>query len=384
MEDKKTLNKWRLILGQFADQNINLDTKYADMDSVLDFLYSREYTEEQGIRGDNSGKSTQNGRQNRKQGGREKSSLTVPQWIAKVRKLFPSQTVEILQKQAIEKYNLTELLTDEKILKQMQPDMELLKNILTFKNMMNPQVLNTARTIVDEVVREIQKQLETEIVEAFHGRKNPYKSGTLRTMRNFDFKKTIRKNLKNYSVEKKVIIPARLYFSSRVKKQNEYDIIIVVDQSGSMISSVIYSAVMSAIFAKLPVLKTNLIVFDTSVVDLTDYVSDPVETLLNVQLGGGTDISKGLDYAMTKITQPQKTIIVLVSDLYDGYDYRQMYRRVYDIIEMGAKMFVLPALDFELNGSYDKNAAQKMTNLGADVAAITPKELAQWIAKVVL
>ena len=121
-----------------------------------------------------------------------------------------------------------------------------------------------------------------------------------------------------------------------------------------------------------------------SVVDLTDYVSDPVETLLSVQLGGGTDISKALDYAASKITQPQKTIVVLVSDLYDGYDYRQMYRRVFDIIETGARMFVLPALDYSAQGSYDKNAAQKMANLGADVAAITPKELAQWIAKIVL
>ena len=129
---------------------------------------------------------------------------------------------------------------------------------------------------------------------------------------------------------------------------------------------------------------TKLIVFDTNVVDLTDYVSDPVETLLSVQLGGGTDISKALDYAASKITQPQKTIVVLVSDLYDGYDYRQMYKRVFDIIETGARMFVLPALDYSAQGSYDKNAAQKMANLGADVAAITPKELAQWIAKIVL
>lgn len=371
-EDKQTLNKWRLILGEFAQDTISLQAGYADMDSVLDFLYSREYSQEQGIRGED------------RKGGRQQSSLTVPRWLAKVRKIFPQETVEILQKQAIDRYQLTELLTDEKILKQMQPDMELLKNILAFKGMMNPKVLETAREIIHEVVKEIEKKLENEIREAFHGKKNPYKSGTLHTMRNFDFKKTVRKNLKNYDVERKVLVPAQLYFCSRVKKQNEYHIIIVVDQSGSMISSVIYSAIMAGIFSKLPVLSTSLIVFDTNVVDLTDYVSDPVETLLSVQLGGGTDISKALDYAQTKVSNPQKTIVVLVSDLYDGYDYKQMYHRVYDIIEMGAKMFVLPALDFEAAGSYDKNAAQKMANLGADVAAITPKELAQWIAKIVL
>lgn len=379
MSDTQNLNKWRLVLGEFAEDNIKLEPDYADMDNVLDFLYSREYTEEQGIRKDKNEAYGSGGT-----GGREKSNLTVPQWIEKVRKLFPQQTVEIMQKQAISKYNLTELLTDEKILKEMQPDMELLKNILMFKNMMSKQVLRTAKGIIAEVVREIEEQLKKEVVEAFYGKKNPYRSSPLRTMRNFDFKKTVRKNLKNYSVQLGTIIPQNLYFSSRVKKQNEYTVIIAVDQSGSMISSVIYSAVMAGIFSGLSSFETKLIVFDTGVVDLTEYVSDPVETLLSVQLGGGTDISKALDYSISQIAQPPKTIVVLVSDLYDGYSYNQMYKRVHEIIESGAKMFVLPALDYEAHGSYDKNAAQKMANLGADVAAITPKELAQWIAKVVL
>lgn len=374
MDDRRDLNKWRLILGKFSDQQIPLEGGLSEMDSVLDFLYSREYSSEQGIRNEGGGL----------YGGRGGSALTVPSWLSKVRKLFPEETVEIMQKQAIEKYQLKELLTDEKILRQMQPDMELLKNILSFKNLMSPQVLATAREIIAQVVKEIERQLENEIREAFYGKKNPYKSSAMRSMRNFDFKKTIRRNLKNYIPDDKLLIPEHLYFCSRVKKQNEYHIIIVVDESGSMMSSVIYSAVMAGIFSGLSALKTDLIIFDTSVVDLTDYVSDPVEVLMNVQLGGGTDISKALDYAASKITQPAKTIVVLVSDLYDGYDYRQMYRRVYDIVETGANMFVLPALDFDASGRYDRNAAQKMTDLGAQVAAITPKELAKWIAKIVL
>lgn len=372
-EDRRSLNKWRLILGRFSESQIPLDGRLSEMDSVLDFLYSREYKKEQGIRGPGEGP----------YGGREGSALTVPSWISKVRTLFPAQTVEILQKQAIDKYQLKELLTDEKILREMQPDVELLKSILAFKNMMTPQVLSVAREIIAEVVREIEKKLENEIREAFWGKKNPYQSSAVRSMRNFDFKKTIRRNLKHYIPTAKILIPEHLYFCSRVKKQNEYHVIIVVDESGSMVSSVIYSAVMAGIFSGIPALKTDLIIFDTNVVDLSDYVSDPVETLMNVQLGGGTDISRALDYAASRITQPAKTIVVLVSDLYDGYDYRQMYRRVFDIVETGAKMFVLPALDFDAGGRYDRNAAQKMADLGAQVAAITPKELAQWIAKIV-
>lgn len=371
-QDQQTLNKWRLILGSFSQEELPLDENYREMDNVLDFLYSREYGSEQGIRQDSP------------TGGRGQSQLTVPNWIAKLRKLFPAETVEIMQKQAIEKYDLKELLADEKILRQMQPDMELMKNILTFKDSMNPKVLAVARELVNEVVQDIQKMLEEDVRLAFSGKKDPYKSSSLKSMRNFDFKKTIRRNLKNYDAERQIIIPEQLYFCSRVKKQNEYHIIIVVDESGSMLSSVIYTAIMAGIFSKLNALQTDLIIFDTNIVDLSDYVSDPVEVLMSVQLGGGTDISKALDYTITKITRPLKTIVVLVSDLYDGYDYRQMYRRVSDIIETGVRMFVLPALDFEASGCYDRNAAQKMANLGAQVAAITPKELAQWIAKIIL
>lgn len=372
MNDRETLNKWRLILGEFAQNNIKLSPEDKEIDKTLSFLYSREYTEEQGIRKEGSG-------------GREKSNLTVPQWINKVRELFPHEAVEIMQKQAISKYNLTELLTDEKILKSMQPDMELLKNILTFKNMMSPQVLNTARKIIAEAVAEIEEKLKKEMVEAFSGKKNPYKNSSLKTFKNFDFKKTIRRNLKNYDNKLGVIIPSQLYFSSKIKRRNEYHIITVVDQSGSMLNSVIYSAIMAGIFSSLGSIQTKLIAFDTKVVDLSEYISDPVETLLSVQLGGGTDISKALDYATTLITQPNKTIVILVSDLYDGYNYGQMYKRVFDIVESGAKLFVLPALDYDISeGSYDRGAAQKMANLGAEVAALTPKELAKWIAKIVL
>ena len=373
-DKEEQLNKWRLVLGSFAEEEIALKEGYEGIDETLEFLYNREYSKEQGIRE----------KEEDKKGGRGSSRLTVPEWLHKVRKLFPSNTVELMQKQALEQYHMTELLMDEQILKKMQPDMGLLKNILSFKNQMSGEVVATARKIVEEVVRELEKQLQKEIDATFQGKKNPYKSSQVRTMRNFDFKKTIRKNLKHYHRESNRLIPTQFYFSSRIRRHNAYHIIIAVDESGSMLDSVIYSAVMAGIFSRLSMLRTDLIIFDTSVVDLTDYVQDPVEVLMNIQLGGGTHISKALDYVLGKITMPQKTIVVLVSDLYDGYAYNLMYKRVHDIIETGANLFVLTALDYEGNGSYDRNAAQHMANLGAQVAAITPKELANWIAKIVL
>ena len=376
-DKREQLNKWRLILGRFADQRLTLDSEYGELDQTLQFLYSREYSEAQGVR-------NENGSGGSKMGGRTSSGLSVVTWLSKVRALFPKETVEIMQKQALEKYKISELLMDKEILEKLQPDMTLLKNILCFKNQMKGDVIETARKIVRQVVEEIKQQLEREVKESFSGKRNPYKSSQLRTMRNFDFKKTVRRNLKNYDVQTQTLIPDQIYFCSRQKRYNPYEIFIVVDESGSMMESVIYSAVMAGIFSGLSMLKTNLIIFDTRIVDLTDYVSDPVEALMNVELGGGTDISSALAYTQKKITMPQRSIVVLVSDLYDGYHYDKMYKCVDDMIESGVKMFVLPALDYECNGSYCKNAAQQMANRGAHVAAITPKELANWIAKIVL
>ncbi len=365
------LNKWRLVLGNFAEGHLSLGENDQDLEDTLDFLYSREYSREQGVR-------------EKGQGGRGSSQLTVPEWIQKVRRIFPKETVEILQKQALEDYQIKELLMDEKVLKTMQPDMELLKNILAFKEYMRGSIIQTARKIVEEVVRELEKELKKDIEESFLGKKNPYKSSSVRTLRNFDFKKTIKRNLKHYDKENKRLIPAQIYFTSRIRKYNRYHVIIAVDESGSMLDSVIYSAIMASIFAKLPMLRTDLIIFDTKVVDLSEYILDPVELLMSIQLGGGTDIYGALNYVQSKIIEPQKTIVVLVSDLYDSYPSHFMCKQVQEIVESGANMFVLPALDQEGNSSYDRNAAQKMANIGAHVAAITPKELANWISKIVL
>jgi hypothetical protein len=380
--------RWRLILGNFADDSLPLDTlvtttdsndsdgfpldnKSWEIDQALDFLYGREYNEGQGIRDED------------RHGGKSGTSLTVPAWIDKVRKLFPRRTVEILQKEALEKYHLTEILTDPDILKTMEPNFALLKSILTFKHLISDNVKSIAYGIVEQAVREIQKRLETQVQRAFTGKKLLNTFATYKIHRNFDFKRTIRKNLKHYSELYKTIIPERLYFNQNVKRYNPWNIIILVDESGSMLDSVIYSAVLASIFAKLPFMEIKLVIFDTSLVDLSENIDDPCGILMKVQLGGGTNISGALEYAKKLIAAPQKTIVVLVSDLYDGNDYRLMYTSARDIIEGGAKLFVLPALDEEARGDYDKNAAKQFSKLGAQVAALTPSDLADWIGRVI-
>lgn len=373
-EELIALNRWRLILGKYADQNIGFTEgsgRYSEMSDLLEYLYDREYGEERGIRDED------------RQGGQGPSSLTVPSWITKIRELFPKNTVEILEKHALDKYNMKELLTDKKVLESLQPNTELLKSILQMKHMMKGEVLDTARRIVKAVAAEITKQLENDVKLTIMGKVDKTRTGGVKSARNIDFKRTIKSNLKNYDTESKNLIVDKVYFNARVKKYNPWNVIIAVDESGSMLSSVIHSAIMAGIFAKLPMLRTSLVIFDTQVVDLTGFVDDPVETLMSVQLGGGTDISRAMQYCEQLIASPHRTMVVMVTDLYEGGPYGAMYARAKSIIESGAKLIILTALDNEASAAFDRNAASKMAALGAQVAAMTPGGLAKWIAEII-
>ncbi|MBD5551288.1 MAG: VWA domain-containing protein [Lachnospiraceae bacterium] len=379
-DEQELLNRWRLVLGKYAADKLPFSAAedsyadvlhYMDMEEALDFLYSREYSEERGIR------------EEERAGGKQASKLTVPSWLQQVKKLFPKQTVEIMERHALEKYNMTELLTDPEVLQKLEPNRELLKTILTLKHMMKGDVLEMAKEIVRKVADELTKKMEQELKRSFFGKLDRTSSSPVKSARNLDIKKTIRQNLKNYDTEQKQLILKQVYFHSRMKRYNSWRVILCVDESGSMLDSVIHSAVMAGIFAKLPMLDVKLVIFDTSVVDLSGYVEDPVETLMSIQLGGGTNIAGALSYCETLIDFPYRTMVVLISDLYEGGGYQNLYSVSKGIIESGAKLIALTALDMEANPSYDRHAAVKLAELGAHVGAMTPEELAEWIGKIV-
>ena len=372
-DEQEILNRWRLVLGKYAQEQISFSSdsvNYMDMERVLDYLYSREYGDEQEVREE-------------RRGGREGSQLTVPGWLHKIKKLFPKRTVEILERHALEKYNMTELLTDPDVLRRLEPNKDLLKTILELKHMMKGEVLQMAREIVRKVAEEIARKLEQEVRVSFFGQINRNASSPVKSARNLDMRKTIRMNLKNYDSEQEQIILKNVYFNSRMKKYNQWRVIICVDESGSMLDSVIHSAIMAGIFAKLPMLDTKLVIFDTNVVDLSGYVEDPVETLMSVQLGGGTNIAGALEYCEGLIDFPFRTMVVLVTDLYEGGGYQRMYAASRGIIESGAKLVVLTALDMDANPNYDRNAASAMAAMGAFVGAMTPEDLAAWMGNII-
>lgn len=370
--DCRSLNRWRLILGSFS--NLEIDNEYSEIDETLNFLYDREYTQNGGYSLDNF---------NNSNSSKEKSALTVPKWISKVKKLFPKETVEIMQKQALEKYKLTEILTDENILKEIEPNIELLKNILTFKDMMSQNVKKLAYDIVKKTLEEIKNKMEVEIKKVFYGKKLPNSNTTNKIFKNLDIKKTIRYNLKNYDIKNKTIFTDKLFFNQNIKKYNPYNIIILIDESGSMLDSVIYSSIMASIFANLPYLSIKLIIFDISVVDLSEHIKEPIDILFKVQLGGGTNIAQALEYAKKITVAPDKTIVLLISDLFDSNDYKLMYKNANDIIEAGSKLIVLTALDYNANSIYDKEAARYFLKIGAKVGALTPSKLSKWIGDII-
>lgn len=370
--DCRSLNRWRLILGSFS--NLEIDNEYSEIDETLNFLYDREYTQNGGYSLDNF---------NNSNSSKEKSALTVPKWISKVKKLFPKETIEIMQKQALEKYKLTEILTDENILKEIEPNIELLKNILTFKDMMSQNVKKLAYDIVKKTLEEIKNKMEVEIKKVFYGKKLPNSNTTNKIFKNLDIKKTIRYNLKNYDIKNKTIFTDKLFFNQNIKKYNPYNIIILIDESGSMLDSVIYSSIMASIFANLPYLSIKLVIFDISVVDLSEHIKEPIDILFKVQLGGGTNIAQALEYAKKITFAPDKTIVLLISDLFDSNDYKLMYKNANDIIESGSKLIVLTALDYNANSIYDKEAARYFSKIGAKVGALTPSKLSKWISDII-
>ena len=370
--EQENLNKWRLILGKNAKKHIDFAGSYSknisfeSMEDTLDYLYGMEYGDEL-----------------MRSGGQEAPQLYVAKWIDEVRKIFPKKTVEILEKQALEHFQLTELLTDKKVLKKMEPNMELLKTILQFKYLMKNDVIIEAKKIIQKIVDELMEKLQTDIQKSLLGKLNRNMPSNVKSMRNLDIKRTIQRNLKHYDVENQRIVLKDIYFNSRTKRFNKWNVMIAVDESGSMLDSVIYSAVMAGIFAKLPMIDTKLIIFDTEVVDFSGYVEEPVEVLMGMQLGGGTDIGKALAYCESICTNPHETIFVTVTDLYEGGSIKKLLKTCADIIGSGSKMVFLTALDSQANPAYDKNIGQKLANMGAFVGAMTPEQLGDYIGKMI-
>ena len=307
------------------------------------------------------------------------SQLTTAKWITRVRELFPKSAAEVMQRHALEEFGMTELLTDKKILEEMKPDMQLLKTVLQLKHLMRGEVLETAKRIAKQVAEELRQKLELCTRMAITGRLDRSQRSPVRSSRNIDMKKTIRRNLKHYDKEREQLVLQDIYFGSRLKKYNKKTVIIAIDESGSMLGSVIYSAVMAQIIAGMSFAEVKLAIFDTNVVDLSNEADDPAQVIMSVQLGGGTNIGKALSYCESLIRSPHETCVICVTDLYEGGSEKRLLNVAGNIIGSGAKLSFLTALDEEAEPVFDRILGQKLADTGAFVGALTPDRMGDYI-----
>jgi Mg-chelatase subunit ChlD len=370
------LDRWRLVLGKYSSQRLGdpgrsgAGGEYGRIDRALEYLYGREYRG-RGLRGDE------------RHGSLDPSQLTLVTWLNEVRELFPNDTVEVIEKHALDRYGMTELVTDPKILERLEPNQELLRTLLTLRGHLKGEVLEVARKIIRQVVEEIRRKLETEVRRTLAGRLNRFRHSPMAILQNFDAPGTVRANLKNFDLERQKLVVEQLKFFERNTRRMPWDIILCVDQSGSMADSVIHSAVMAGILAGLPAFRVKIVVFDTSVVDLSEHASDPVETLMQVQLGGGTDIGQAVRYCAQLVEIPHRTVLVLITDFMEGASPAELVRAVKKLAEARVRLLGLASLDDQAHPVYDRAMAEQLSTCGMEIAALTPQRLAQWLVEVV-
>jgi Mg-chelatase subunit ChlD len=369
------LVRWRLILGQAAELGlggVGLEGDDAASDAALSWLYDRE--------AELAGRDVR--QEGPRRGGSDGSRLNVPDWINEVHRLFPKETIERLEKDAIERYQINEVVTNPEVLKRVEPNESLLQAVLRTKHLMNPEVLGLARNLVAQVVRELMEKFAMEVRRSFAGKLDPRRSSPVKIARNFDAERTIRKNLRRYSTSEGRLYIERPYFLARTRRHGtKWQVILLVDESGSMLGSVIHAAVTAACLWGLPAIRTHLCIFDTQVVDLTPQVTDPIEILMKVQLGGGTDIGKAVQYGAELIDNPRRAIVVLITDFFEGASSEVLVRRVKALCDQGTHVIGLAALDETASPNYDRELARRLVDSGAHVGAMTPGQLAAWIAE---
>jgi Mg-chelatase subunit ChlD len=374
--DRHTLSRWRLVLGKSAEAHQITcadDDACQRIDQLVGFLFDES--------GGGGGAGSR--RRSAREGGKGGPVLTVPEWVDQVSELFPHQAREVLEKELVQRRGLRELLEQPRLLEKVEPNVELVKTLLTHKDLLNPQTRVLARKIIDKVVSELKEKLKVQVVSAITGAIRRDRHSPRRVYRNLDVPTTLRRNLKNYDAEREKLLVDRLFFFAAERKKRPWHVIVTVDQSGSMLDSAIFSAVMASIFAELPAVRTSLVLFDTEVVDLSDQVGQPVDVLLSIQLGGGTDITKALQYAQQLVREPARSIVVLITDFYEGRDERDLVRQVRTLSESGVRMIGLGALGYDVRPAYNKATAAKLRKVGMDILVCTPEKLAECMAQII-
>jgi len=377
--DKEQLKRWRLILGHHAQDALDqmaggpggcqLASEQAGMDEALAAIYD-----------ETSGAGENTGKRGQRSAGLGPSAPNLAKWLGDIRNYFKEDVVTVIQNDAIEKKGLTQLLFEPEMLKNIEPNPQLVGTLMSLKGRIPERTKETARIVVRAVVDKIKRLLEQKIRQAVMGALNRNDHSPLPHAPSIDWKWTIGRNLKNYQPSLGTIIPEKVYFFSRAQRSNNWTVIVDMDQSGSMAESVVYGSVTGSIFASLPALNTRVVAFDTEIVDLTEQCgNDPVDMIFGVQLGGGTDINKSVAYCEKFITDPAQTIFFLISDLIEGGNQAQLIRRLKELVESGVRVICLLALSDSGIPTFDERVAKKLSEVGVPCFGCTPNKLPELI-----
>jgi Mg-chelatase subunit ChlD len=321
------------------------------------------------------------------------SAPRVARWLGDIRSYFPTSVVQVMQADAMERLGLRQLLLEPETMRSVTPDIGMVSTLIGLGRAIPERSRETARQVVRTVTDQLEERLRARTVQAVAGALDRSARTRRPRLRDVDWTRTIAANLKHYQPEYRTVIPERLIGYARRTHQVERDIILCIDQSGSMAESVVYSSVFGAVLASVRSVRTRLVVFDTEVVDLTDEIEDPVDVLFGVQLGGGTDINRALAYCQGLVARPTDTVLVLISDLYEGGIADEMLERASALVDSGATMIALLALSDSGRPSYDAGHAAALAGIGVPSFACTPdlfpdlmaaaierRDLTQWAA----
>ncbi|WP_228386466.1 VWA domain-containing protein [Streptomyces katsurahamanus] len=355
------VRRWRLVLG--ADAAAATGRSLSGTDQAIDAALTALYGG-----GESPGGSGRRGRS----AGLGASAPAVARWLGDIRAYFPSSVVQVMQRDAIDRLGLAALLLEPEMLEAVEADVHLVGTLLSLNKAMPETTRETARAVVRKVVEELEKRLATRTRSTLTGALDRSARVSRPRHRDIDWDRTIRANLKNYLPEFGTVVPERLIGYGRASQSVKKEVVLCVDQSGSMAASVVHASVFGAVLASMRSIATRLVVFDTSVVDLTDQLADPVDVLFGTQLGGGTDINRALAYCQSRITRPADTIVVLISDLYEGGIRDEMLKRVAAMKASGVQFVALLALSDEGAPAYDREHAAALAALGAPAFACTP------------
>ena len=337
-----------------------------EIDLALEYIYDREFS----------------ARAHQQHGGGGGDGLSIPAWLSRIRRLFPQEAAEVLERDALHRYGLTELVTDPEILARARPSQDLVRAILQFKHRMPPEVLEVARGIVREVVDALSESLTDSTHRALGGRSRDADRPPVRTWRNLDPHRTIRRNLRHWDREAGRLVLHDVHFRHRSRARGRWRVVVAVDQSGSMVDSLIHASVMAAVFAGLPSIDVRMLLWDHRQVDVSELVHDPLEVLMGAQLGGGTDLLPALEWCRAQVVEPERTVLVVISDFFLWSHKAECLALADALREDGVRCLGLCALDTDSRPAYDERFARGLVDAGWFVAAMTPKRLVEHLGRV--